>query len=283
MRDLASAAAHGARTLERAGATRDSATRDASLLARHALGWSAETWLTRYREPATDTFQQSFDALIARRSEGEPIAYLTGEREFFGRPFRVTPAVLIPRPETELIVEAALERISTGGAPTIVDVGTGSGCLAITLALERPHARIIATDVSARALDVARANAEALGAVGRVDFRQVSLLDGIDHADLVVSNPPYVAERDRASLPREVAAFEPQEALFGGADGLEIIRRFLPEVSRVLVPGGWLVMEIGAGQADAITQLMNGVSTLALLEIRRDLQQIPRSVVARRR
>lgn len=283
MRDLAAAAADAARRLERSGLTRDTAARDAALLARHALGWSAEAWLTRQREEATDSFQQSFDALVARRSHEEPIAYLTGEREFFGRPFLVTPSVLIPRPETELVVEAALERLpETGGTPLVVDAGTGSGCLAITIALERPRARVIATDISERALDVARANAARLGA-GRVEFRHASLLEGVDRADLIVANPPYVAGRDRASLPREVAAFEPHEALFGGQDGFEVIGRLLPAAARVLAARGWLVMEIGAGQADDVAQLFERIPTLRLVEIRRDLQRIPRSVIAERR
>src|SRR4029079_1586856 len=167
----------------------------------------------------------------------------------------------------------------TGAAPVIVDVGTGSGCLAITLALERPRAGVIATDISKDALEMARANSEALGADGRIDFRQTSLLDGVERADLVISNPPYVAERDRPSLPRDVEAFEPATALFGGDDGLDVIRRLLPEVSRVLRPGGTLAMEIGAAQADAITRLVEQIPALTLLEIRRDLQQIPRCVV----
>jgi release factor glutamine methyltransferase len=282
MRDLATAAADAARHLERSGWARDTAARDAALLARHALGWTAEAWLTRQREHASDAFHQAFDALITRRSLGEPIAYLTGEREFYGRPFHVTQAVLIPRPETELVVEAALDRLPDGQAPLVVDVGTGSGCLAITIALERAQTRVIATDISQRALDVARANAARLGA-DRVEFRRASLLEGIVRADLIVSNPPYVAERDRASLAREVAAFEPSEALFGGDDGFEIIRQLLPAAARTLTEGGALVMEIGAGQAGQIAELFDDVPALKVVEIRRDLQQIPRCVIAERR
>jgi release factor glutamine methyltransferase len=287
-------AAHGRDALIDACADPADASRDASLLARWALGWTLENWLTRKRDRADPAFIDRFQKLIARRAAGEPIAYLTGEREFYGRRFEVTPAVLIPRPETELVVEEALRLLTSfAGAgssrpdspqsPQIADIGTGSGCLAITLALERPDARVIATDISAAALAVARQNAARLGAGGRITFIEGSLLDGaVGPFDVIVSNPPYVAEADRASLPREVVEHEPGTALFGGSDGLDVIRALLPAAAAALKPRGWLVIEIGQGQSEAVHSLIDHVDGLTHRHTREDLQGIPRVVVARR-
>jgi len=201
--------------------------------------------------------------------------------------------VLIPRPETEGIVEEALRSGSSGSSGSagsagsdqlIVDVGTGSGCIAITLALELPHARIVATDISAAALEIAKANAAALGA-STVEFAEIGrdefLPSNIACANLIVSNPPYIAEKDRASLSRDVRDFEPAAALFAGDDGLDVIRRLVPVAAKRLASDGQLILEIGAGQADAVSDLVerNG---LILRTIRPDLQGIPRIVVARR-
>ncbi len=282
--------AGGARTLAAGGVAKDDARQDAALLARWVLGWSQAEWLTRQREEAPGTFRDAFESAILRRSRREPVAYITGVREFYGRTFRVTPDVLIPRPETELVVEETLaiqagRRHAHGsGAPRIADVGAGSGCLAVTLALELPSAHVLAIDVSEPALRVAHENARALGAADRFEFwRGAFLPRGIPPLEVIVSNPPYVAERDLDSLPEEVRTFEPARALFAGPDGLRVIRALLPEATASLRPGGWLVMEIGAGQADAVSRLVNDTGTLTVHHIRPDLQSIPRVVIARKR
>jgi release factor glutamine methyltransferase len=286
---LASLAAAGRRRLEAAGFDAERAGRDAVLLARWILGWEAARWLTGSSDTPPPAFSDRFFHLIQRRAASEPVAYLTGEREFYGRVFSVTRDVLIPRPETEFVVEEALQCLSHPApsaqrpAPCVVDVGTGSGCLAITLALERPDARITATDISQAALRVARDNAQRLGAGDRVDFREGPFLAGLTAPpDVIVSNPPYVAESDRSTLPLEVVSFEPAHALFGGgADGLDMIRALLPMAAAALAPGGWLVMEIGYGQLDAVRRVVEQTHALFFSHARADLQGIPRVVVLR--
>lgn len=241
-----------------AGWQLEDARRDVAVLARHLLGWDAAAWLTGQRDPVSDAVAHELDRLVARRARGEPVAYLTGDREFYGRPFRVSPAVLIPRPETELLVERALAAIDArrDGNISVVDVGTGSGCIAVTIALERPAAQVLATDVSRDALEVARANAARLGAVQRVRFTHDTLTGPADAVDVIVSNPPYIAERDREFVMRDVRDFEPSGALFAGIDGLDVIRKLINRAAVALRPGGSLLMEIGAGQAAAVLELM---------------------------
>jgi release factor glutamine methyltransferase len=280
--------------LERAGFSVDTALRDATLLARAVLGWSMADWLLRSSEPASTEFQTRLSAFISRRTAHEPIAYILGTREFYGRDFRVTPAVLIPRPETELIVDEALRvlkpLITTSAASgaarratTVVDVGTGSGCLAVTLALELGSAAIevIATDASDSALGIARENAKRLGAA-EIDFRCGDLLAGYDGpVDAIVSNPPYVATADRGSLPREVVDYEPAGALFGADDGLQVIRRLIAVAAVRLAPRiGVLVLEIGQGQLPAVSDSI-ARHGMVVAGVRDDLQDIPRVVVAR--
>ena len=286
---LAALAAAGRRRLEAAGFDSETAARDAVLLARWMLGWEAADWLTRSSDAPPPTFSDQFFHLIERRATSEPVAYLIGEREFYGRVFKVTRDVLIPRPETEFVVEEALHCLGNLApsaqrpAPSVVDVGTGSGCLAVTLALERPDARLTATDISAAALRVAKDNAQTLGAASRVDFREGPFLAGlIPPVDLVVSNPPYVADRDRPALPRDVENFEPATALFGGGDdGLDMIRALVPVAAASLAPGGYLVMEIGYGQLEAVRGLIERTEGLDWSNSRDDLQGIPRVVVAK--
>jgi release factor glutamine methyltransferase len=295
----------------------DDSRREASRLARWLLGWDEAAWLTRSAEAPPSDFPARFAAAVARRRRREPLAYILGEREFYGRAFLVTPAVLIPRPETELVVDEALTiiRSGTGRPPSppasarqappsppasarqappsppasarqarhliVVDIGTGSGCLAITIALECPDVRVIAVDTSAAALQVARENARRHGVADRIEFRQGDLLQPLtDPVDLVVSNPPYVPERDRPSIAPEVAGYEPAGALFAGADGLDVVRALIPAAARALAPGGSLVMEFGWGQSSEIAQLVERTPRLALRHIRQDLQGIPRVVVA---
>jgi release factor glutamine methyltransferase len=285
---LLQCAAEAARKLELAGLPADESRRDAVVLARWCLGWSATDWLTRAQQPATAEFSRAFAAVIERRAGREPLAYITGEREFYGRMFEVTPAVLIPRPETELLVEEALRCLQQivrqaphdQVRPQVLDIGTGSGCVAITLALEAPAAAIVATDVSPPALDVARRNARRLDAADRIEFRQATLAEDASGVfDLIVANPPYVPESTRASLSPEVREYEPGGALFAGRDGLDIIQRLVPSAARALRSGGWLVMEIGIGQAEKVALLMRDTAGFSLVRFVRDLQGIERVVV----
>lgn len=239
-----------------------------------------------------------FEAALAERTRGVPTQYITGRQEFWGMDLIVSPAVLIPRPETEHVVEAVLELIRTFrsqsglspglaspgvSSPRIVDVGTGSGCIALALAKELPDAEIHAVDTSSSALGIARANAERHGLQNRVRFQESDLLDAFPHDtarfDFVVSNPPYVSEIDKESLPREVRGFEPHAALFAGPNGLDVIERLIPRAQRALKCGGWLVMEIGQGQDAALRELLSRWRALRFMP---DLQGIPRAVAAQR-
>ena len=216
------------------------------------------------------------------------MAYIYAGQEFYGRMFEVTPAVLIPRPESEIIVEAALGILPERARVHVADIGTGSGCLAITVACERPLARIVATDISGDALEIAQRNALRHGVEARVACTLGDLLpeQSIDKGglglDLVVSNPPYVPEGDRALLPPEVRDYEPAAALFAGADGLDVIRRLVPKSAERLKPGGYLIFEIGINQSVAVTQLISATPGLKMVGLRNDLQGIPRTVVVQR-
>lgn len=222
----------------------------------------------------------AWETLVERRAAGTPLQYLTGEQEFFGRRFAVNPAVLIPRPETELVVEAALERLPPQSAARAVDVGTGSGCIAVTLALERPRVEVVATDLSPEALAVALANAQALNA--RVDFLETDLLAGLEGGfDLAVSNPPYVAEAEFAGLQPEVRDHEPRAALVAGPLGTEVYARLIPQAQTALRPGGWLVLELGYDSADAVRAFFG--NDWKNIEIRADLQGWPRVLAAQRK
>ena len=225
-------------------------------------------------------------ALVERRLGREPLAYIVGRQEFWGLSFQVSPAVLIPRPETELIVETALalfpkadERLS------IVDVCTGSGCVAVALATELPQAHITATDISPAALSVARLNAAAHGVADRVHFCRADLFEGVDRRpfDLIACNPPYVADGDRRGLQPEVRDHEPEVALFGGAKGIDVVERVIRNAPARLRPGGVLLVEFGFGQDQDVEDIVGSTEGLELVELRRDLQGIARTAVARRR
>jgi release factor glutamine methyltransferase len=275
-----------ARRLESAGWAPADARLDAAVLARAALGWTTATWLTRNQDAPPAEFAPRFDDAIARRLRHEPVAYILGQREFYGRAFHLTRDVLIPRPETELVVDAALSRLGPRASDrtpaAVIDIGTGSGCLAVTLAAERPNLRIVATDISAAALDLARGNAVRHGVADRVTFVHGALFAAqAGPWDVVVANPPYVARRDRDALPADVRDFEPDLALFGGDDGLSVIGDLVRAAAGSLADAGTLLMEIGARQADAVTALL-AAADLRVSDIVRDLQQHPRVVIAQR-
>ena len=268
----------------RAGVSRDQAAVDADVLARHALGWDRAEFVTRLRDQPPTSFADKYEVLIRRRERREPVHLIIGSREFWGRPFQISRDVLTPRPETELIVEEVLERFSNAAPPSlIVDVGTGCGCLAVTLALEFPTARVVATDVSAKALAVAGINAATHGMEARVRLAHAPFLADVQSdVDLIVSNPPYIPSGSAPGLPPEVKDYEPAVALFGGPDGLDVIRQLFAAAESALRPGGFLVMEFGFGQDDSLTAELTRVPGLYLDRIRGDLLDIPRVATIRR-
>ena len=272
-------------TLCGAGIGANEAELSARTLAQHVLEWDTARYFTASNEPEPSAFAQRYDALIARRAAREPTAYITGRQEFWNLLFEVSPAVLIPRPETELIVEAALERFGADRARSlaVADVGTGCGCLAIALAREFPCARVVATDISDAALDVARRNAERHGVAGRVGFLRTNVLDGVHQAfDLIVANPPYVRQGDRPALQLEVREHEPSVALFGGETGFDLVAAFVGQAAGRLQPGGYVMFEFGFGQDGSVEELIAGTPGLAMAGLRRDLQGIARTAIAKR-
>jgi len=268
--------------LIRAGVPPDQAGIDAEVLARHVLGWDRATYLASRNQPFPSLVAARFEAAVAQRERRVPVAYIIGHREFWGRDFEVSPAVLIPRPESELIVEAALTFLSDDMADTqIADVGTGSGCLVVTLASERPQAALVATDISDDAITIARRNADRHGVASRIQFVRTSFLTDVSGPfDLIVANPPYVPRLHEATLSPDVRDHEPAVALFGrGDDGLDDVRGLLDQSATRLALSGRLMMEFGYGQADAVRAAAEhaGLETVAIL---RDLQGHERTLVA---
>ena len=252
---------------------------DAEVLARDVLGWDRARLLAHGRDPAPPGFAVRYRQAIDRRVRREPVAMITGHREFWGLDFQVTPATLVPRPETEMIVEEALRFVPWDRDVTIVDVGTGTGCVAIALAHERPRARVIATDISHDALRVAAGNARRHGVADRLRFVCADLMAGLGVvADLIVSNPPYVPDQSAARLPTDVVRYEPSTALFGGRDGLSVMRRLLTSASGHLAPSARFIVEFGFGQEDEV----RGIAETAgwrIQDVLHDLQGIPRTLV----
>jgi release factor glutamine methyltransferase len=228
--------------------------------------------------------QRRYDHALDERERGVPAQYITGHQEFWGMDFIVTPDVLIPRPETEHVIETVLRGVGRAPLPAallrIADVGTGSGCIALALAKELPSAEIHATDISSAALQIARANASRLQLEARVQFHQADLLQGFESGgfDLVVSNPPYVGASEEDQVQLEVRKYEPRNAVFAGPTGLEVIARIIPQARESLKPGGWLVMEISGTIAERVRGLLADWDEV---EIANDLQGIPRVAAAR--
>ena len=226
-----------------------------------------------------------YDAALANRARGVPAQYITGHQEFGGVDLIVTPAVLIPRPETEHVIETVLDCVGRAPSPAsplrILDVGTGSGCIALSLAKELPQAEIHATDISAAALEVARANAARHKLESRIQFREADLLAGFENNpfDFIVSNPPYVGESEEDQVQLEVRKFEPRNAVFAGPTGVEAIARLIPQAYSALKPGGWLIMEISGTIAEEVKHLLRDWNEV---RIKPDLQSIPRVVQARK-
>ncbi len=256
---------------------------DAQLLVLKSTGKDLAFLLTHPDWKLTAEQRKRLEEWLDQRKEHYPIQYLVGSQEFFGRLFQVDSSVLIPRPETELIVETCLELVRTLGEGSVqaVDVGTGSGCIAVTLACEEPRIRVTAVDISEAALDVARENARRLGCLERVEFLRGDVLGPLEASgrkfDLIVSNPPYVDDGS-AEVEYSVKTFEPREAVFAGPTGLEIYTKIFRSSQRLLGRPGWLVLEMGYGIADRVTELA-GREGWRLVEIRKDLAGIPRCAV----
>jgi release factor glutamine methyltransferase len=265
-----------------AGIAPDEAAIDVDLYARTILGWDRARLLTEHSSPVPDALEPRFSEWIARRERREPSAYIVGVREFWGLDFAVTPAVLIPRPETEFIVEEALALVRHLAAPRIADIGTGSGCIAVALAHELPNSHVVASDVSAEALAIARHNAERHRVEDRIEFLATSYLGGVEgDFDLIVANPPYVRDGDKPALSRDVR-YEPDVALFGGTAGLRDIEGVLETAITKLRPRGWLVMEFGFGQEEDVRQLVDARAPLRVHRMREDLQGLARTAVIQR-
>ena len=252
--------------------------RDAELLLMRCLARDRAWLLTHSDELLTPAQATQYEQWIARRARHEPIQYITGEQEFYGLTFHVTPAVLIPRPETEHLVEAALARAPHDAPLRIADIGTGSGAIAIALAHTLPQANVTALDLSPAALSIAQNNAQKLGVADRTRFLESDLLQAVsgEHFDIIVSNPPYVPKSE--ILEPQVRDYEPATALYAGANGLDIYERLIPQAHAVLKPGGWLLMEIGHGQRKALTALLKDWNEVSFVD---DLQGIPRVACAR--
>ncbi|MEO5922539.1 MAG: peptide chain release factor N(5)-glutamine methyltransferase [Bryobacteraceae bacterium] len=282
---LKTALLQGQRLLEEAAVSEPRLT--AEVLLAHATQKDRVWLFTHANDELIELWWIHYGRYLHQRIEGSPTQYIVGKQEFYGRDFRVTTDVLIPRPETEHLIEAAIERLSatsrsrlcnepraSASGYQVLDVGTGSGCIAITLALET-NAQVTATDISHAALQVAKENAERLGAT--VHFLERDLIPE-GRFDLIVSNPPYVPLTDKPTLQREVRDHEPELALYGGDDGLDIYRRLIPAASRALNPGGWLMMEIGATQGAAVSAMLAAWAEVKILD---DLAGLPRIVIAR--
>lgn len=265
----------------------DRARLNSELLIAHVLQTSRLELYLNFDQPLDEGELKKIRELLRQRARRKPTQYILGKTEFFSLPIKVTPDVLIPRPETEILVEKALDclrGIEAGNDVVVYEVGTGSGCAAIAIARNFPDARVYASDTSAKALEIARANAE----MNKVEIEFISgdllkAFDGLEAADVVVSNPPYVSRAQWESLPDEIRLFEPKEALCAGEDGLEHLRRLIVSAGRSLKPGGFLVVEIGDGQADGVQEIFSRTGCYSEVEVHPDLGGTQRVVTSRRR
>jgi release factor glutamine methyltransferase len=273
---------------------------DAEVLLAHSRGCERIMLYAAFDEVVAEDVRAKFRALVKRRAEGTPVAYLVGKREFFSLPFHVTPDVLIPRPETEFVVVEAVDALkqkrpgvgSSGlgdqkseSPPLVCDVGTGSGAIAVAIARHAPEARVVAVDLSPAALDVARQNAAGLGAADRITFLQSDLLAGVPaemRFDVVVSNPPYIGEHEAETLSSSVRDYEPRQALIAGPTGTEVIERLIPQAAERLVPGGWLIMEISPMIAERVVKLLAANGRFEPATITKDLAGLARVAKVRR-
>ena len=255
---------------------------DAELLVAKALGTDRVGLYLDLNRPLVDQERSAIRPLVARRREREPVAYILGHRDFYGRRFKVTPDVLIPRPDTETLVEHALECIPEDAPCRVLDVGTGSGAIAVTIAAERPLAQVTATDISEAALKVASENAERLEVAGRIRFERANLLSGAGQYDVIVSNPPYITVSEMKTLQAEVREYEPVTALEAGEDGLDVVRALLATAEPVTANGAQMLIEVGSGQASAVVDFAAEHTAWQLVAVYPDLNRIERVVHLRR-
>ncbi|QDT46043.1 Release factor glutamine methyltransferase [Symmachiella dynata] len=258
---------------------------DAEILLAHARGCPRIQLYTHYDEVLDDEVRASMRALVTRRAQAEPVAYLVGHREFYGLDFHVSSDVLIPRPDTETLVLELLTLAAGRPGPQILELGTGSGCIAVATAANLPAAKIVAVDISPAALNIAVKNATAHNVAERIDFREGDLFEPLDSEakfDFVISNPPYIADAELAQLDADVRDHEPHLALAGGADGLDVIRRILAEAGQRLKSGGFLLLEIGAEQGNVLPELIAASGDYREARIVNDLAHRPRVAVAER-
>jgi len=264
----------------------DSARLDAEVLLAQVLGWQRVQLYTHFEQEVGETPRADFRDLVRRCADGAPVAYLVGRKEFYSLPLKVSPAVLIPRPDSEFVVVEFLAVTKGTGAPRVVDVGTGSGCLALACAHNHKTAVVIATDVSPEALAVANANARALGLTDRISFREGNLLQpvsGDGPFDVILSNPPYIRTGVIPTLEPVVRDHEPHGALDGGEDGLRVIDPLVAQAVPLLKPGGHLILEIGSEQEDAVRAILSAQPDLNLAPTVRDHANHPRVVRATKR
>jgi len=255
---------------------------DAELLVAKALGTDRVGLYLDLNRPLVDQERSAIRPLVARRREREPVAYILGHRDFYGRRFDVSPAVLIPRPDTETLVEHALECIPNDTACRVLDVGTGSGAVAVTIAAERPLSFVTATDISDAALEVASRNAERLEVNSRIRFERADLLSGAEQYDVIVSNPPYITQSEMATLQTEVREHEPVIALEAGEDGLDVVRALLTAAEPATARGAQMLIEIGAGQAASVVSFAAEHTAWQSVAVYPDLSRIERVVHLRR-
>jgi release factor glutamine methyltransferase len=264
---------------------------DAEVLLAHSRGCERIMLYAAFDEVVAEDVRGRFRELVKRRAEGTPVAYLVGKREFFSLPLRVTPDVLIPRPETEFVVVEALDALKglgargTGLGGLVCDVGTGSGAIAVAIARQAPLARVIAVDISSAALAVARENAAALQVAGRIEFWQSDELAASapeQQFNVIVSNPPYIGEQELATLSPSVRDYEPRSALIAGPTGTEIIERLIPQAAERLLPGGWLIMEVSPIIAGRVVELLAADGRYEAAVVTKDLAGLARVAKARR-
>ena len=255
---------------------------DAELLVAKALGTDRVGLYLDLNRPLVDEERSAIRPLVARRREREPVAYILGHRDFYGRRFKVTPDVLIPRPDTETLVEHALQCIPVDTACRVLDVGTGSGAIAVTIAAERPLALVTATDISDAALEVATENAGQLEVASRIRFERANLLGGAEQYDVIVSNPPYIAQSEMLALQVEVREHEPVTALEAGEDGLDVVRALLAAAEPATATGAQMLIEIGAGQAASVVDFAAQNTAWQYVAVYPDLNRIERVVHLRR-
>ncbi len=258
---------------------------EAEILLAHARGCPRIQLYTQFDEPLSDDQRNVMRDLVRRRASHEPVAYLVGYREFYGIEFHVTPDVLIPRPDTETLVLELIELARGKAAPRILDIGTGSGCIAIAAAVNLPNCTVAAVDISERALEIAKSNATRHGVDDRIDFRSGSLFEPIadDRYDFVVSNPPYVVKTEIDTLQIDVCKYEPRLALDGGGDGLDVLRQLVNHASRYLTPGGHILYEMDSSQSDALCEMISADGAYEGVRVIPDLAGRPRVVHAHRK